>query len=127
MIRLYLSYSGAEAYHDSFFSHQTLAFTNHIIRIMRPLTETETHTLFRNYTSSSLSSLLQQPTSISYASTGPESKSKFKPTNSTTYTFRVHQSRVYHVPIHLANYATSIPRQNLLSLGTWYAYGIVRG
>ncbi len=76
---------------------------------MRPLTETETQTLFTklaNYTGRSLTHLIAPPTSTS--------------TNekTTRYVFRLHSSRVYYTPLHLANLATSIARPNLLSLGT---------
>ncbi|KAI9723516.1 MAG: ribosome biosynthesis protein nip7 [Chrysothrix sp. TS-e1954] len=81
---------------------------------MRALTETETKTLFTklaDYTSSSLSTLLTTP-----APSRPSSSSK-SPTQ-TRHVFRTHQSRVYYLPLPLANLATSIARTNLLSIGT---------
>jgi 60S ribosome subunit biogenesis protein NIP7 len=75
---------------------------------MRPLTDTETRTLFAklaNYTGSSLSSLLTPDSS---------SDTPF----SSRPVFRLHESRVYHLPLSLANLATSISRDSLLSLGT---------
>ncbi|MCJ1231783.1 ribosome biosynthesis protein nip7 [Toensbergia leucococca] len=72
---------------------------------MRPLTEPETQTLFSklaNYTGRSLTHLL----------TPPSAQQSSRPV------FRLHASRVYYLPLSLANLATSIPRQNLLSLGT---------
>lgn len=68
---------------------------------MRPLTEPETQTLFRklaDYTGRSLNNLI-----------APESGERF--------VFRVQQNRVYYVRESLANLATSVPRDNLLSLG----------
>lgn len=76
---------------------------------MRPLTETETQTLFSklaNYTGRSLTHLIAPPPS---SSTSP---------SSDRYVFRLHASRVYYMRLSLANLATSIARQNLLSLGT---------
>lgn len=75
---------------------------------MRALTETETQTLFKklaNYTGRSLTQL------ITPVSTDPT-------TPSTQHVFRLHESRVYYLPLPLANLATSISRDNLLSLGT---------
>ena len=72
---------------------------------MRPLTDTETKTLFTklaHYTGSSLSSLLTPSTTDS----------------SDHHVFRIQNSRVYYVRSTLANLATSIARPNLLSLGT---------
>ncbi|KAI9706741.1 MAG: ribosome biosynthesis protein nip7 [Bogoriella megaspora] len=79
---------------------------------MRPLTDTETQTLFTklaNYTGPSLNAL------ISSTPTTPASKSK---DTSDRYVFRIQGSRVYHLPLSLANLATSISRDNLLSIGT---------
>lgn len=73
---------------------------------MRPLTETETQTLFSklaNYTGRSLTHLIAPP-----------------PTSSPSdrHVFRLHASRVYYMPLSIANLASSIARANLLSLGT---------
>lgn len=73
---------------------------------MRPLTETETQTLFAklaNYTGNSLKNL------IAPLDNGP---------SADRYVFRLHQSRCYYVRLSLANLATSISRDKLLSLGT---------
>lgn len=73
---------------------------------MRPLTEEETQTLFAklaNYTGNSLKNL------IAPLGTGP---------NADRHVFRLHQSRCYYVRLSLANLATSISRDKLLSLGT---------
>ena len=73
---------------------------------MRPLTETETQTLFAklaNYTGNSLKNL------IAPLDNGP---------NADRFVFRLHQSRCYYVRLSLANLATSISRDKLLSLGT---------
>ena len=72
---------------------------------MRPLTDTETQTLFSklaNYIGRSLSHLVAPPHSSS----------------SDRYVFRLHQSRVYYVRLSLANLATSVSRDKLLSLGS---------
>ncbi|GAB1732805.1 60S ribosome subunit biogenesis protein [Hortaea werneckii] len=76
---------------------------------MRPLTDTETKTLFEklaNYTGASLKTLLTD------AAPGPNGKS------SDRYVFRIQKDRVYYVRESLANLATSIARDSLLSLGT---------
>jgi 60S ribosome subunit biogenesis protein NIP7 len=68
---------------------------------MRPLTEPETKTLFTklaSYIGRNITSLIDRPTD--------------------THVFRLHKDRVYYVSSHIANLATSLPRQNLLSLGT---------
>src|SRR5271163_1613908 len=73
---------------------------------MRPLTETETQTLFSklaNYTGRSLNQLIA-PTDAA----GEDDR----------HVFRLHESRVYYVRLSLAKLAGSIPRDNLLSLGT---------
>src|SRR6266536_2534735 len=73
---------------------------------MRPLTETETQTLFAklaNYTGNSLKSLIAPLDNGS---------------NADRNVFRLHQSRCYYVRLSLANLATSVARDNLLSLGT---------
>lgn len=77
---------------------------------MRPLTEAETKTLFTklaNYTGSSLNNLIAPPSS----SEGGDSENE-------RHVFRLHGSRVYYVRLSIANLATSIPRANLLSVGT---------
>ncbi|KAI9832658.1 MAG: ribosome biosynthesis protein nip7 [Sarea resinae] len=73
---------------------------------MRPLTETETQTLFSklaNYTGRSLTHLITDSTSAD---------------STDRHVFRLHNSRVYYVRLSIANIATTIPRANLLSLGT---------
>ena len=77
---------------------------------MRPLTETETQTLFSKlaaYTGRSLSHLIAPPKS----STAPHS-------TSSQMVFRLHSSRVYYAPLSLINISACIPRAQLLSLGT---------
>ena len=77
---------------------------------MRQLTEQETKTLFSklaNYTGRSLNNLI--------ASSGTEGETS---SSDDRYVFRLHGSRVYYVRLSLANLATSIPRGELLSLGT---------
>ncbi|MCJ1465629.1 ribosome biosynthesis protein nip7 [Pseudocyphellaria aurata] len=79
---------------------------------MRPLTETETQTLFSklaNYTGRSLTHLIAPP---------PSSVNDNNSSSSGRHVFRLHASRVYYMPLALANLATSIARPNLLSLGT---------
>ncbi|KAL8815554.1 MAG: hypothetical protein Q9223_005316 [Gallowayella weberi] len=74
---------------------------------MRALTEEETQTLFSklaNYTGRSLNNLIQPPSDSSNAG--------------ERYVFRLHASRVYYMKLSIANLATSIARDNLLSLGT---------
>lgn len=83
----------------------------HLI-IMRPLTDTETQTLFTklaNYTGRSLNNLL---TDIAQTAT------KGGKTADDRYVFRIQESRVYYVRESLANLATSVSRDSLLSLGT---------
>ena len=82
---------------------------------MRPLTDTETQTLFTklaNYTGRSLNHLLTD--------TAPSSNSAKKSSSDEgdRYVFRIQNSRVYYVRLTLANLAVSIARPNLLSLGT---------
>ncbi|KAL9107256.1 MAG: hypothetical protein Q9227_007797 [Pyrenula ochraceoflavens] len=75
---------------------------------MRPLSDTETKTLFEklaNYTGRSLTNLIA-PTS---SNDSPDQD---------RHVFRLHGSRVYYVRLSIANLATSIPRNELLSLGT---------
>ncbi|KAF1344431.1 60S ribosome subunit biogenesis protein Nip7 [Delphinella strobiligena] len=79
---------------------------------MRPLTDTETQTLFTklaNYTGRSLNNLL---TDIAQTAT------KGGKTADDRYVFRIQESRVYYVRESLANLATSVSRDSLLSLGT---------
>ena len=87
---------------------------------MRALTESETQTLFTklaNYTGRSLTHLISAPTSSSTSTpNGPSSSTPSSPDD--RYVFRLHHSRVYYVRLSLANLATSIPRTQLLSLGT---------
>ena len=74
---------------------------------MRPLTEPETKTLFEklaNYTGRSLNNLI--------APSDPNDA------ESDRHVFRLHESRVYYVRLSIANLAGSIPRDNLLCLGT---------
>jgi len=76
---------------------------------MRPLTDTETKTLFEklaNYTGRSLNNLLTDST------TAPGAKTPDR------FVFRVQKDRVYYVRESLANLAVSVARDNLLSLGT---------
>lgn len=73
---------------------------------MRPLTEKETQTLFEklaNYTGNSLKNL------IAPLDDSPDAD---------RYVFRLHRDRVYYVRLSIANLATSIARDKLLSLGT---------
>jgi 60S ribosome subunit biogenesis protein NIP7 len=73
---------------------------------MRPLTDVETQTLFTklaNYTGRSLNQL------IAPSEDGKEGE---------RHVFRLHESRVYYVRLALANLATAVARDNLLSLGT---------
>jgi 60S ribosome subunit biogenesis protein NIP7 len=76
---------------------------------MRPLTDTETKTLFEklaNYTGKSLNNLLTDTVA------NPHAKQPDR------YVFRVQKDRVYYVRESLANLATSVARDSLLSLGT---------
>ena len=76
---------------------------------MRPLTAPELKTLFEKlaaYTGPSLSHLIEPPTTPS-TTTAPD-----------RHVFRIQGSRVYYVRESLANLATSVARDNLLSLGT---------
>ncbi|OKL57899.1 60S ribosome subunit biogenesis protein NIP7 [Talaromyces atroroseus] len=69
---------------------------------MRALTEEETKIVFQklaNYTGRSLNQLIQPPD------------------DNERYVFRVQGSRVYYVRLSVANLATSVARDNLLSLG----------
>ena len=92
---------------------------------MRPLTDQETQTLFAklaNYTGRSLTNLIAAPSSTTadndddLPTTTPITTSTSK--KSTRHVFRLHASRVYYLPLNLANLATSVSRNNLLSLGT---------
>lgn len=83
---------------------------------MRPLTDTETQTLFTklaNYTGRSLNHLLTD-TAPAVAGAKPSSTAA----EGDRHVFRVQNSRVYYVRESLANLATSVARENLLSLGT---------
>lgn len=76
---------------------------------MRALTEKETHTLFSklaNYTGRSLNDIIVP------------SQQEGDNNDNDRYVFRLDGSRVYYVRLSLANLATSIPRDCLLSLGT---------
>ncbi|KAI5307090.1 adenyl-nucleotide exchange factor sse1 [Ascosphaera pollenicola] len=76
---------------------------------MRALSETETHTLFSklaNYTGRSLNHII-----------APQATGEGESANDR-HVFRLHQSRVYYVRESIANFATSISRHQLLSLGT---------
>jgi 60S ribosome subunit biogenesis protein NIP7 len=76
-------------------------FSSPCVRRMRPLTDGETKTLFAklaSYIGRNISSLIDRP--------------------DDPHVFRLHKDRVYYVSSHLANLATSLPRTNLLSLGT---------
>ena len=76
---------------------------------MRQLTEEETKTVFAklaHYTGRSINNLIAPPTG------SEETDAKDRPV------FRVSGNRVYYLRLSLANLATSIPRANLLSLGT---------
>jgi 60S ribosome subunit biogenesis protein NIP7 len=76
---------------------------------MRALTEPETKTLFEklaNYTGRSLNALIAPTTSA--ADSGKDQR----------HVFRIQHNRVYYVQESLANLATSVARDNLLSLGT---------
>lgn len=73
---------------------------------MRPLTETETQTLFKKL--------------ASFA--GPSLKNLIAPLHnspqSDRFVFRLHRDRIYYVRLSHANLASSIARDKLLSLGT---------
>jgi len=78
---------------------------------MRPLTDTETKTLFEklaNYTGRSLNHLL----------TDTASSAKVNSKDPDRYVFRIQKDRVYYVRESLANLAVSVARDSLLSLGT---------
>lgn len=78
---------------------------------MRPLTEEETQALFSklaNYTGRSLNQLIAPPPSTSASTSSAPDR----------YVFRLHASRVYYMPLSIANLASSVARANLLSLGT---------
>jgi 60S ribosome subunit biogenesis protein NIP7 len=88
---------------------------------MRPLTEPETKTLFEklaNYTGSSLSQLLL-PTGPVPSSTTSAPKSKAgAAAKEDRHVFRVQKDRVYYVRESVSNFAVSVSRDKLLSLGT---------
>lgn len=91
---------------------------------MRALTETETQTV--SLPSAIVKASLTQIQLFSKLAnyTGPSLKQLITPVSSSSskeeirYVFRMHQSRVYYMPLSLANLATSIARPNLLSVGT---------
>ena len=88
---------------------------------MRPLTDTETQTLFTklaNYTGRSLNNLLTDSITTTDTTSKPSSKSSSSSTTEDRHVFRISASRVYYVRESLANLATSVARDNLLSLGT---------
>jgi 60S ribosome subunit biogenesis protein NIP7 len=94
--------------HDQTSLNSQLIFTPSHQANMRALTDVETQTLFSklaNYTGRSLNQLIA-PTS----SNGEAEDDR--------HVFRLHETRVYYVRLSLANLATSIARDNLLSLGT---------
>jgi 60S ribosome subunit biogenesis protein NIP7 len=73
---------------------------------MRQLTDHETQTVFAklaDYTGNSLKRL------ITPLDDGP---------NADRYVFRLHRDRVYYCRLSVVNWATSIARDQLLSLGT---------
>lgn len=78
---------------------------------MRSLTEEETRTLFvklASYTGRSLNNLIvPSTTAVGINGRTPD-----------RYVFRLHDSRVYYVSLQMANLATSVARDSLLSLGT---------
>lgn len=74
---------------------------------MRSLTEEETRVLFSklaNYTGKSLNNLIAPPSA--------------EAAQDERHVFRLIGSRVYYMPLKLANLAVSIPRDNLLTVGT---------
>lgn len=74
--------------------------TRSLISAVRPLTETETKTLFSklaNYLGSNLVHLVDTP--------------------EDPHVFRLHRSRVYYVREQMIRQAVSVPRVNLISLG----------
>lgn len=76
---------------------------------MRALTEQESKNLFSklaNYTGRSLTNLIAPSNSDDPSDTDQR------------HVFRINGSRVYYVRLSVANLATSIPRDNILSLGT---------
>lgn len=84
---------------------------------MRALTDKETHTLFSklaNYTGRSLNDIIMP----SQQDGSGDASQQQQQSENDRYVFRLHGSRVYYVKLSLANLATSVPRDNLLSLGT---------
>ncbi|KAJ5102184.1 60S ribosome subunit biogenesis protein Nip7 [Penicillium alfredii] len=74
---------------------------------MRQLTEEETKQLFSklaNYCGSAINNLIAPPSDEGVAA--------------DRYVFRLHGNRVYYLPLKLANLATSVPRHNLMCMGT---------
>ncbi|KAK3062193.1 ribosome biosynthesis protein nip7, partial [Teratosphaeriaceae sp. CCFEE 6253] len=81
---------------------------------MRPLTDAETKTLFEklaNYTGRSLNALLTDAAPTPSTAKSPNAVPD-------RHVFRIQASRVYYVRQSLANLATSVSRDALLSLGT---------
>lgn len=87
--------------------HNPLRLFNNLT--MRPLTETETQTLFSklaNYMGPSIKNLIAPPDA------NPS-------TDQTRMSFRLgNQNRVYYCSEYLANLSTCVARENLLSVGT---------
>lgn len=84
-----------------YLEHPHLSHNHSTPATMRALTEQETKTLFEklaNYTGQSLKHLIDNP--------------------QDPHVFRIQNSRVYYVRTTLANLATSVSREALLSLGT---------
>lgn len=89
-------------------------------RDMRPLTDEEARTLFAklaNYTGRSLTHLIDPSSSTSAAADDPSSTSP-SASFADRPVFRLHNSRVYYLPLRIANLATAISRPNILSVGT---------
>lgn len=84
---------------------------------MRPLTEQETKSLFEklaNYTGRSLTNLIADPSASTDAA---DTSASHKNAHAERNVFRMHGSRVYYMSLSLANLATCIARDKLLSLG----------
>ena len=84
---------------------------------MRPLTDEETKSLFgklANYTGRSLTNLIA-PASVPDSTQSPSASRSVEVERNV---FRLHATRVYYMPLTLANLATSVARPNLLSFGT---------
>lgn len=79
---------------------------------MRPLTDKETEVLFNklaSYCGSALKTLIAPPSPLTNSSDHQNGR----------FVFRLQDSRVYYVSLQLANLATCVSRENLLSLGTY--------